>query len=131
MNRRPVRRLGQALPLLVVLTLALLLGSCDGAPTADGPAHGDAATGERLFVEYGCAACHQISGVRQARGNVGPDLDGLAEQRIIAGVLPNTPGHLAAWLMDPRRYAPNTGMPDVGVTEEDAQDLVAFLLTRD
>lgn len=107
--------------------VAVVIACSDGG---GGAVAGDAARGERLFIDYGCAACHQVSGVRQATGRVGPALDDYHEQRIIAGVLPNTDGHLAAWIQDPSAYAPNTAMPDVGVTAEDATDLAAFILDR-
>lgn len=113
-------------PFLAVLALLAAVAACgDETPEV---AIGDASHGRELFVGYGCGACHQVGGVRQAVGRVGPRLDDLHEQRIIAGVLPNTPELLAAFLQDPPAYAPNTAMPDVGVTPEDAADLAAFLL---
>ena len=128
-DRRPRRRLQPRAwqPLAVVIGVVLAVGGC-GDDDRDLQAFGDAANGRELFVDYGCASCHQVSGVRQAVGRVGPNLDDFATQRIIAGVLPNTPGHLAAWIQDPAEYAPNTGMPDVGVTPPDAADISAFLL---
>jgi cytochrome c2 len=121
----------QALPALGLFAASVIVVvSCANGTTQQQVAHGDVERGQELFIEYGCAACHQVSGVRQAVGRVGPSLDDFAEQRIIAGVLPNTPGHLAAWIQQPSEYAPNTGMPDVGVTDEDAPHLVAFLLDR-
>ena len=124
--RRPL----QALPPLALFAAGVtLVVSCANGATQQ-VAHGDVERGQELFIEYGCASCHQVSGVRQAVGRVGPPLNDFAEQRIIAGVLPNTPGHLAAWIHQPSRYAPNSGMPDVGVTDEDAPHLAAFLLDR-
>jgi cytochrome c len=114
------------LPLLLVVALVALLGAC--GEDRQQIAAGDADHGRELFVGYGCGACHQLGGVRQAVGHVGPRLDGLAEQRIIAGVLPNTPELLAAFIREPQAHAPNSGMPNVGVTPEDSIDIAAFLL---
>jgi cytochrome c len=123
-NRRAA--LGPLLPVLLVGLLVAVLGGC-GEDRRE-VALGDADHGRELFVGYGCGACHQLSGVRQAVGHVGPRLDGLAEQRIIAGALPNTPERVAAFIQDPPAHVPGTGMPNVGVTPDDAADLAAFLL---
>lgn len=114
------------LPLALVAAMLAGLQACDRDP-APGAAGGDPQHGRELFVGYGCGACHQVSGVRQAVGRVGPDLDDLPDQRMVAGQLPNTPELVAAFIQNPQQTAPGTGMPDVGVTAEDAADLVAFL----
>jgi cytochrome c len=125
------RRAGPApwLPLLLVVVLTAVLSAC-GQDRREIEL-GDAERGRELFVGYGCGACHQLGGVRQAVGHVGPRLDGLADQRIVAGSLPNTPEHVAAFIQDPQELVPGTGMPDVGVSAEDAADLAAFLLEHD
>lgn len=116
---------------VVVLTLAGLATACQDEGSASAAVGmGDADTGRQLFVDYGCATCHRVSGIREANGRVGPDLDAIDEQRIIAGVVPNTPASLSAWIQDPREYAPDTAMPDVGVGPEDAGHITAFLLER-
>lgn len=121
------RRLGACFAVVGVLAA---LGACDQGSDPQPTAVGDADHGRALFVEYGCAACHQVRGVRTADGRVGPALDGLRDQRIIAGVLPNTPEFLAAFIQQPQEYAPNTAMPDLDVGPEDAGHLTAFLLER-
>lgn len=123
-------------PAAFVIALLLGLAACSGDRGSGTSAEfagadlGDSERGRELFVGYGCGACHQVSGVRSAVGRVGPDLDDLADQRIIGGVLPNTPEQLAAWIRDPRAYSRDTGMPDVGVTEDDSYDIASFLLDR-
>lgn len=125
------------IPVALLVVILLGVSSCANdrgeSTTGDaaGVALGDAEHGRELFVGYGCGACHRMEGVASADGRVGPDLDGLADQRIIAGVLANTPGFLAAWIQDPQAYSADTGMPDVGVTEQDAVDIAAFLLEPD
>jgi cytochrome c1 len=44
-------------------------------------------------------------------------------------MLPNTPENLVRWLRDPQKLNPRTAMPDLGVTERDAQDIAAYLYT--
>jgi cytochrome c2 len=137
---RPDRRPTGWLPALLAVSVAATITSCvqgqrgastTGPGTAAGVEFGDADRGRELFVGYGCGACHQHGGVAVASGRVGPALDDLADQRVIAGMLPNTPEMLAAWIRSPQAYARGTGMPDLGVTEADAADIAAFLLETD
>lgn len=88
---------------------------------------GDPARGRALVHEYGCDACHTIPGVPGADREVGPPLTGLANRMYIAGVLPNMPQNLMTWIQDPKGVAPQTAMPDVGVTSADARDIAAYL----
>jgi cytochrome c1 len=60
---------------------------------------------------------------------VGPALDQMGERAYIAGVLPNTPDNMERWLRDPAAVKPGTAMPDLGVSEQDARDIAAFLRT--
>ena len=87
----------------------------------------DPARGLAVIERVGCGACHTIPGVG-GRGRVGPPLDAMGERRYIAGELTNTPDHMIEWLMDPQAVRPGSGMPDLGVTEQDARDLAAYLL---
>ncbi|MXQ10665.1 c-type cytochrome [Microvirga makkahensis] len=91
---------------------------------------GDPETGQALIQSYGCGTCHTIEGVRGARGKVGPQLAGYAQQHLLAGFLPNTPRNLIAWLMDPVALKPQTGMPSQGVTEIEARHMAAYLYSR-
>jgi len=47
----------------------------------------------------------------------------------IAGEVPNGPDALARWIMSPQSLVPGTPMPDMGVSERDAQDMAAYLLS--
>ncbi|MGW4967215.1 c-type cytochrome [Nonomuraea sp. NPDC004186] len=77
---------------------------------------------------YGCASCHTVPGVRDAQGLVGPPLASSAPT-YIAGVLVNTPSNLQRWIRYPQAVEPGTAMPDLGVTEQDARDIAAYLLS--
>lgn len=98
----------------------------DAAQTVQGA---DADRGAALLVLHGCGACHDIPGVAGANGSVGPPLGGFASRAYVAGVLPNEPGGLVRWIVDPPRHAPQTAMPDLGVTEAEARDMAAYLYT--
>ncbi|MFA9431602.1 cytochrome c family protein [Egicoccus sp. AB-alg2] len=115
-------------PVLAVVGVVGLLQGCDdgGQPVA----FADVEHGREQFVGYGCGACHQVDGIRQARGRVGPDLSDLPDQRIVAGQLPNTPEQVSAFIQNPQEYAPGTGMPNLGVTPEDAEAITAFLFDQ-
>lgn len=103
----------------------------DGTPDWEDAAQdipsGDADVGRALILDYGCGACHQIPGIAEAKGRVGPSLHGFAERAYIGGVLPNIPGGLVRWIVDPTTHAPLTAMPDLGVTPDEAQHIAAYL----
>lgn len=90
---------------------------------------GDPARGPALAVRYGCAACHAIKGVRGPQGKVGPPLDAVAARVYIAGRLPNTPENLVKWIADPRGVDPRTAMPQTGISQEEARDVAAYLIS--
>ncbi|MEL6565185.1 MAG: cytochrome c class I [Pseudomonadota bacterium] len=104
----------------------------DGVPEWDAAQlqllQGDPAQGPALMVAYGCGSCHAIPGVAAAHGSVGPSLARFGDRAYIAGILPNTPGNLTNWLINPPLYAEATAMPDMGVTEGHAKDMAAYLL---
>jgi cytochrome c2 len=90
---------------------------------------GDSERGRRALVQYACNACHSIPGVTGAPVHVGPPLAGIARRSLIAGTLPNTPDNLALWLRETQRVKPMTAMPQLGVGEQDARDIAAYLRT--
>ncbi|QRM30908.1 cytochrome c family protein [Microvirga sp. VF16] len=92
-------------------------------------AGGEPERGRALIQSYGCGTCHAISGVRGARGRVGPELKDYAQQHLLAGFLPNTPQNLIAWLVDPVALKPSTGMPSQSVTEAEARHIASYLYT--
>jgi cytochrome c len=90
---------------------------------------GDPERGRDLAQSRGCVGCHDIPGTRGPRGNVGPPLAGIATRVYVGGVLLNTPDNLRQWLLDPPRIDPRSAMPNVGLTDQEARDLSAFLYT--
>jgi cytochrome c2 len=90
-------------------------------------AGGDPAAGAQALREYGCGACHKIPGIAGADAMVGPPLTDWAERHYIAGMMPNTPDNMIRWLQAPQEFRPGTAMPNLGVTEEVARDMSAYL----
>ena len=84
--------------------------------------------GTQAIARYGCGSCHTIPHIAGAVGRVGPPLNGIANRMYAAGVLLNTPDNLSIWLQHPSRVK-RTLMPDLGVTPEDAWDIVSYLET--
>jgi cytochrome c len=112
---------------LAAAGLVLALGAC-GAET---PAlDGNAENGRLLLRQFGCGSCHRIDGVADAQGNIGPPLNGVARRVYLAGVLPNSPEAMARWIRAPKSFDPQTAMPDLGVSEAHARDMVAYLYRR-
>jgi cytochrome c2 len=115
---------------LALLPPALLLCACAQpakAPADLGP--GNPERGAVLLVREACGACHMIPGIQEATGEVGPPLTGMAKRTIIAGMLPNTPDNMARWLRDPQAVVPGNAMPNVGLSEQQARDMAAYLAT--
>lgn len=95
---------------------------------AAAPVQGLAAEGEDLVTSGACSVCHTVRGTA-AVGLVGPDLTHLASRSQIGGMLANTPDNLAAWLADPQSHKPGTRMPNMGLSDEEIEAIVAYLTT--
>lgn len=111
---------------LIASSLCIALAGC-GAETPE--LGGNAEHGRLLLRQFGCGACHRVAGVADAQGNIGPPLDGVAQRVYLAGMLPNSPENMARWIRAPKTFDPQTAMPDLGVGEEHARDMVAYLYT--
>jgi cytochrome c oxidase subunit 2 len=95
------------------------------APTSPGPEY---AAGEKLWTSKGCLACHSLNAVDAPKGMVGPNLANVgARTYIAAGSLKNTDENLARWIRDPHQIKKGVLMPNLGVTEDEARALVAYL----
>jgi cytochrome c1 len=122
-------KLGYALAIAAAL---VALGSCrDGRamPNYLPRTGGDAAAGAVVIAQKGCGSCHTIPGIRGARGVVGPPLLFFSRRTMIAGELPNTPDNVVAWIRSPQSVEANTAMPNLGLTEQEARNVAAYLYT--
>lgn len=96
--------------------------------SAPGEPSGAAADGKGLYTTRACVGCHTIQGV--SAGGLGPDLTHFGSRTTLAaGLLPNGPQTVAAWLKDPQAIKPGAKMPNLGLTDEEARALAAYLLS--
>jgi cytochrome c len=101
--------------------------SSGGAPVIEPGS--PAAEGQQLIASKPCVGCHTIPGVPGATGTVGPNLAGVAGRtKIAGGAVDNTgPDDLKAWIMNPPAKKPGTLMPNLGLTDDEATKIVAYL----
>ena len=111
--------------------LLLGLAACDRAevPAQQRVIAGDQEAGRAVIAAVACGICHVIPGIHGANGIVGPSLAGFGQRQLIGGVAPNQPVVLAQWVKDAPSIAPNTGMPELPLTEAQARDVAAYLFT--
>lgn len=98
-------------------------------PTYTAMVSGNAAHGQQVIESKGCGSCHVIPGIHDAKGLVGPPLMFFSRRTMIAGELPNSPENLVRWLKNPPAVEPGTAMPNLGLTDKQAQDVAAYLYT--
>ena len=94
------------------------------------------AEGARLFQEGQfangppCSACHSLDPSLEAQPAAGPNLAHFASrEKFAADMLPRTDENLRAWLAGPPDVKPGAKMPDLGLTGEQIDALVAYLQT--
>lgn len=104
-------------------------GESSQAPQQSVNRSGDVDRGRIALYQHACSACHTIPGITGSSPQVGPPLAGVASRQLIAGRLANNPQNMAAWLRAPKKFDPQTTMPDLDVSEADAQDMAAYLAT--
>lgn len=93
------------------------------------PGNGDAERGKAFFGGdfggHGCLACHNDDDFRnKALGDQrhAPDLSGIGSKV--------TADWLYTWVRDPKRLFPDTNMPNLRLTDQEAADVVAYLMTK-
>lgn len=97
-------------------------------------AGGDAAAGSELFTQRQCIGCHAISGYDGAEARVGPNLTKFAQRKKFAGYMLDNDineeaANVSAWLKSPQAVKPGSQMPDLGLSDDDVANLVAYLRT--
>ncbi len=91
------------------------------------PLVGDVKKGEELVSSIGCFACHQVQPQKtdQARNaenlhrEHGPNLIGLGSK--------TSKEWIYSWLKDPNRYHPQTRMPNLRLSDQEAADIAQYL----
>jgi len=105
-------RVWRVVPLLVVLFAF-------GPAQAQVPAP-DAALvlkGEGLFKEQGCYGCHTVG--KFGTQGIAPDLSHVGAKHDV--------GYLTRWLKDPESQRPTAHMPKIGLGDDEAKALAAYL----
>lgn len=96
------------------------------APAVQDPA---VAEGRRVFETQACMNCHTIRGTA-ATGRFGPDLTHLMSRDTLAsGVIPNTPANLRQWIENPDSFKPGALMPAMQLTDQQLDEVTAYLET--
>ncbi|MGB7265490.1 MAG: cytochrome c oxidase subunit II [Terracidiphilus sp.] len=87
------------------------------------------AEGRHIFDSEACENCHTIAGT-SARGTFGPDLTHLMSRATIAaGAASNTPENLREWIKNPDTFKPGALMPAMQLSDQQIDEVVAYLST--
>ncbi len=96
-------------------------------PAYPAPPSGNPGRGETLFAETGCTGCHLTDETGFAEASVyrrrGPALVGTGTKL--------DAGFVYAWIRDPKSHWSETFMPSLRLTDREAADITAWLMTRE
>ncbi len=88
-------------------------------------AGGNAESGKKLISEIGCLACHGVDGLedlsKKVGGYAGPYLSGIGSKV--------SADWLVSWLKKPWHYQEDTIMPSFRLSDTEANDITAYLMT--
>lgn len=62
-------------------------------------------------------------------GDAGPSLETMGRMSYIAGSIPNQPENMIRFLQNPPAVKPGTLMPALGISEDEARHMAAFMYT--
>jgi cytochrome c oxidase subunit 2 len=81
---------------------------------------------QNQFIQN-CGVCHTVRGTR-AGGILGPNLSHLMTRTTLAaGIMPNNPGHLSAWISNPQGIKPGAMMPQIDLSAAELNRIRNFL----
>ncbi|MBI3091565.1 MAG: c-type cytochrome [Candidatus Tectomicrobia bacterium] len=128
-TEREIKRLGWEWPMLPIEYVESSCGRCHEAETLK-----EAPTimaGAKLFQEKGCLGCHTVG---DRGGKIGPELTEAGTKFYNAGGVTEQFkhvrfGYLLESLLQPKANDPNSVMPAFGFTNEQARQLVTYLLS--
>lgn len=88
--------------------------------------------GALLFATKGCVGCHMHASLPSARMQVGPNLTDLADRAATRVVGLDARAYIRQSIREPGAYrvpGHTAVMPDLGVSDEEIDSLIAFLLS--
>ena len=94
---------------------------------------GQIADGKKLVTEYGCAACHEINGIKKPE-NFAPELTHVGSKPInqlifLPGMARTLPDYIAAKIRNPRSFGAALKMPQFAFTPGQVDALTTALLS--
>jgi cytochrome c2 len=96
-------------------------------PVYEDPPAGDSVRGQEIFETVGCTGCHIIDS-EATRDDFFPQINRLHGPNLINTGSKVSAGWLYDWIRDPKQYAPDTRMPDLRLTDQQAADVTAYLM---
>ena len=139
MNRLPVALLVVAL-LLPALSFVVqrpagaAIAPLPSGAVAPSPTLLSAEVGRALFQAKGCTSCHQHAGLAisrvETRAAADLDLGEAVGAPDLTHYRPD-PAFVRQWLRDPAAVRPDTQMPNLRLSDEEIEALLAFLQTND
>jgi mono/diheme cytochrome c family protein len=107
-------------------TVAYLFASSEEyTPAVASAPQGDAASGKAIVESVGCLGCHVVE--EKDRSAAGPRRT--FGQPLQAIGSKTSPAWIFNWVRDPRHYSPETYMPDLRLTDREAADVTAYLVS--
>jgi cytochrome c1 len=127
--------LGIVLSAWVIVTSLNIFGAT--APRTAAPSVAQVATntseqvarGKQLFMAKGCIVCHINSHVQDLLNASTHDFDSISEGPNLSNLQADS-DFLRRWLKDPKAVKPNTLMPNLNLTADEIDALVAFLIAK-
>lgn len=120
--------MGKGVKFGMAATMAAL-AACKPAPDSRHQFDSQASVrGKAIIERVQCGSCHAIPGIDWPIGRLGPSLEGMDQQGLIAGALPNTPENLAAFIRNAPAVKPGTAMPAMPISNREARDIAHYLI---
>lgn len=121
-DEKSIRRTDQEIHAIT----AYLFDQSESYAMANLPRGGDPENGRILVQSLGCLGCHQMEAqsdskptLQTIRREQGPTLTGLGSK--------TSSRWIYNWIRDPKSYHPESKMPDLRLTSDEAADIAAFL----
>lgn len=92
------------------------------------PPPGNEGRGEQLFESVGCTGCHLRDGDVK-RDDLFPQINRLHGPNLVRAGSKLSSGWLYGWLKNPKAYNPETRMPSLRLTDQEASDITAYLMS--